>query len=113
MSDDRAEIKTYSCKECSNRSTPICIECMYVNTPRGIIKKPTFYVSDGSNVDFERNRHPAEGERLNELRKILIEKLMRREPILVSMVLDYNVCASKDRSKEVKKNAENEDISGV
>ena len=52
-------------------------------------------------------------ERLNELRKILIEKLMRREPILVSMVLDYNVCASKDRSKEVKKNAENEDISGV
>lgn len=113
MRDERAEIKTYSCKECVNRSTPICLECTHIETPRGIVKKPTFYISDASNVNFERPRNPAEGERLNVLRKILIEGLMRREPILTALVLEYNVCVSKERSKEVIKDAKDKDISGV
>lgn len=113
MSDDRAESKTYSCKECVNRGTPLCIECKYVKTTKGIVKKPTFYISEASNVNFERTRNPAEGERLNVLRKILIEGLMRREPILTALVLEYNVCASRERSKKVIKDAKDEDISGV
>ncbi len=90
----------YECKQCINRSTPICCECMYVNSPSGIVKKPTYYVSQASNVNFERHRRPAEGERLNVLRKLLIEGLMRREPILVAQVLEYNECASKENSRE-------------
>lgn len=72
------------CKKCTNAKTPLCGLCASVETCRGDVKKPTYYVG------VDELYLPPINAKINDLSAIFEARAKRQQPIPIQWVLEYN-----------------------
>ena len=81
----------YECSNCTNRQTPLCKQCIFINKPSGAEDKPSLYTPLHPNIE---SRDITARE--SAIMAYLVEKLEQHLPLPIALVMIYNQLSGGD-----------------